>query len=76
MKQAATTAKKPFSAFIEWTSSEDIAAAAVFTELLSLVCIWTMPTPMARNKSASHWLGLSFLRKRRTEKAAVVRIFI
>jgi len=56
VKQAATTAKNPLSAFIECTSMDDeeMAAEAAFTELPPLVCICTMPTPIARKKRASH----------------------
>jgi len=40
------------------------------------VWICTIPTPIARKKRDSHFVELNFLRRRATEKAAVVKIFI
>jgi hypothetical protein len=73
VKQAAATARKPLKGIIVCTSADD-PSLDVF--LLTLDWIWTMPTPIARKKRANHLRGDSLRRRRRTEKAAVVRIFI
>lgn len=70
VKHAATTAKKPFVAFSVCADDSESPFLA------HPVWIWTTPTPMAKKRSAIHWVESSFLRSNRTEKAAVVRIFI
>jgi len=73
VKQAAATARKPLNGDIVCTSTDGPSADGF---LAMLDWIWTIPTPSARKKRASHFRGASLRRRRRTEKAAVVRIFI
>ena len=54
--------------FIKWAVASLLAPPTL--------CICTMPTPTAKRRSETHLFRLSDLRRRRTEKPAVVRIFI
>ena len=73
VKQAAATARNPLNGTIVCTSVDDPLSDGV---LAALHWIWTIPTPRARKNKASHLRGVILRRRRRTEKAAVVRIFI
>jgi hypothetical protein len=72
VKQAAATARKPLNGIMVCTSPDDPSEGFLAT----LDWIWTRPTPIARKNSANHLRGESLRRRRMTEKAAVVRIFI
>lgn len=84
VKQAAVTAPKPVSGLMIWIWTGAASWAlptGILTDLCGVVlaevvCIWTIPTPKARKQSAIHLVVERDLRKRTTEKAAVVRIFI
>lgn len=69
MKHAAVTARNPVVGDIAWPASVD-------DDFLLTVWIWTTATPRARRKSENHFDLLRVLWRRRTEKKAVVRIFI
>ena len=73
VKQAAATARKPLNGTMVCTSADGPTPDGL---LMTLHWIWTMPTPIARKKRANHLRGLRLRRRRMTEKAAVVRIFI
>jgi hypothetical protein len=73
VKQAAATARKPLNGIMVCTSA-DVPSPDGF--LATLLWIWTIPTPIARNNKATHLRGVSLRRRRTTENAAVVRIFI
>jgi len=84
VKHAAVTAPKPLSGLMMWIWT-GAASWALPTGTLTDLCgvllaevvwIWTIPTPRARKQRAIHLVGERVLRKRTTEKAAVVRIFI
>jgi len=72
VKQAAATARKPLNGTMVCTSADDPSDGFLAT----LHWIWTRPTPIARKNRANHLRGESLRRRRTTEKAAVVRIFI
>jgi hypothetical protein len=42
----------------------------------AVVCTWTIPTPIAKKNKDNHFVEESVFRRRTTENAAVVRIFI
>jgi len=73
VKHAAATARKPLNGTMVWTSADGSSLDGPFA---ALHWIWTIPTPSARKKRANHLRGVNLRRRRRTEKAAVVRIFI
>lgn len=84
VKHAAVTAPKPFSGLMMWICT-GAASWALPTGTLTGLCgaplaevdwIWTIPTPKARKQRAIHLVGDRDLRRRTTENAAVVRIFI
>lgn len=73
---AAVTAKKPLRGDMVWMVLSTSDASEWLADGAEDDWIWTIPTPMARRKRASHLILDSRRRSMTTENAAVVRIFI